>query len=314
MMYRENHFHNFEHATHVTASVTKLLSRIVRIDNCNKETELNDVVGHSYGITSDPLTQFAVVLSAIIHDVDHPGVPNVQLVKEKTRIASYYKEKSIAEQNSVDLSWDLLMSPKYRALRNCIYSTQEEFLRFRQLIVNVVMATDITDKQLGALRKARWGMAFSDEPVDANPDLDMNRKATIVLEHLIQASDVCHMMQHFEVYRDWNERFFFELYAAYEAGRADKNPTDDWYQGEIGFYDFYVIPLAKKLDKCGVFGVSSHEYLDYAEANRNEWVRKGRNIIQDYVKKYKQHKLMDQKHEQDPERSMSTEEELSSIV
>ena len=52
--------------------------------------------------TSDPLTQFAVVFSAVIHDADHPGVPNAQLVKEKTRNAQFYK-KSRAEQNSVDL-------------------------------------------------------------------------------------------------------------------------------------------------------------------------------------------------------------------
>jgi hypothetical protein len=30
---------------------------------------------HTYGITSDPLTQFAVVFAALIHDVDHTGVP-----------------------------------------------------------------------------------------------------------------------------------------------------------------------------------------------------------------------------------------------
>jgi len=223
--------------------------------------------------------------------VDHPGVPNTQLVKEKLDIASQYKGKSIAEQNSVDLSWELLMKPKYKELRACIYSTEEELKRFRQLVVNVVMATDIVDKQLGALRKARWAVAFSDNTTyidTTSPTLDINRKATIVLEHLIQASDVCHMMQHFEVYRDWNERFFFELYTAYEAGRADKDPTEGWYQGEIGFYDFYVIPLAKKLDKCGVFGVSSHEYLDYAEANRNEWVRRGKEIVKEYVAKYQE--------------------------
>jgi hypothetical protein len=28
---------------------------------------------------------------------------------------------------------------------------------------------------------------------------------------------------------------------------------------EIGFFDFYIIPLAKKLKECGVFGVSSDE-------------------------------------------------------
>merc|ERR1712157_201674 len=90
-MYQQNPFHNFEHACHVTSSVRKLLSRIVDVSgqtglrsNETTATDLNlvDLVGHSYGITSDPLTQFAVVFSAVIHDVDHPGVTNAQLVTE----------------------------------------------------------------------------------------------------------------------------------------------------------------------------------------------------------------------------------------
>jgi hypothetical protein len=40
-----------------------------------------------------------------------------------------------------------------------------------------------------------------------------------------------------------------------------------------------VIPLAKKLNECGVFGVSSAEYLNYAIENRDEWERKGKEII-----------------------------------
>eukprot|EP00980_Cylindrotheca_fusiformis_P008044 scaffold1712_cov126-Cylindrotheca_fusiformis.AAC.3 len=54
----------------------------------------------------------------------------------------------------------------------------------------------------------------------------------------------------------------------------------------MSFFDFYVIPLAKKLDRCGVFGVSSDEYLNYAEANREEWVREGKALVQEYVAKY----------------------------
>ena len=66
-------------------------------------------------------------------------------------------------------------------------------------------------------------------------------------------------------------------------GRSDKDPTDFWYQGEIGFFDYYIIPLAKKLSECGVFGVSSDEYLNYAMMNRNEWEKKGSGMVEDML-------------------------------
>ena len=276
-MYRENPFHNFEHASHVTMSVLKLLSRIVAPADLKGDTDktLHD---HTYGITSDPMTQFAVVLSALIHDADHPGVPNTQLIKENASIASVYKNKSIAEQNSVDLAWDLLMDNAYVDLRRAIYVTEEDFLRFRQLVVNIVLATDIMDKDLGALRKGRWNKAFSEAPLDESAEVAQNRKATIVMEHLIQASDVAHTMQHWHIYRKWNQRLFLEMYKAYAEGRAEKDPSESWYEGEKGFFDFYIIPLAKKLKDCGVFGVSSDEYLQYAQQNRKEWELKGRQV------------------------------------
>ena len=65
---------------------------------------------NTYGITSDPLTQFACAFSALIHDVDHVGVSNAQLVKENVFIVARYGERSVAEQNSLDLSWSVLVS------------------------------------------------------------------------------------------------------------------------------------------------------------------------------------------------------------
>jgi hypothetical protein len=62
-------------------------------------------------------------------------------------------------------------------------------------------------------------------------------------------------------------------------GRVDTDPSLNWYQGEIGFFDFYIIPLAKKLKDCGVFGVSSDEYLNYAIQNRQEWESRGEEIV-----------------------------------
>ena len=53
----------------------------------------------------------------------------------------------------------------------------------------------------------------------------------------------------------------------------------------MGFFDFYIIPLAKKLKDCGVFGVSSDEYLNYAEKNQREWEDKGQDIVHSMVGK-----------------------------
>jgi len=115
----------------------------------------------------------------------------MQLGKEQQEMGEKYKQKSIAEQNSSDLAWDLLMDQKYADLRNILFVTRAELLRFRQVssqnyereavvvespsrvlsrassnywafwhhcimyqvLVNVVLATDIFDKELNGLRK-----------------------------------------------------------------------------------------------------------------------------------------------------------------
>ena len=211
-------------------------------------------------------------------------MPNAQLVTEGNQLAKFYNNQSIAEQNSVDLAWNLLMDDSFANLRQSIYGTDLEMKRFRQLVVNSVMATDIVDKELKSLRNARWERAFHETSAKEENHLDANnRKATIIIEHLIQASDVAHTMQHWHIYRKWNERFFQECYTAYKSGRATSNPADSWYKGEMGFFDFYIIPLAKKLKECGVFGVSSDEYLNYAQKNRQEWEIRGQEIVASMV-------------------------------
>lgn len=121
------------------------------------------------------------------------------------------------------------------------------------------MATDIADKELKQLRNGRLEKAFktgdSTQHVDENPRDEVNRKATIVIEHIIQASDISHIMQHWHVYRKWNARLFEELYVSYIQGRSTSNPADFCAKGEMCFFDFYIIPLAHKLKDCGVFGV-----------------------------------------------------------
>jgi hypothetical protein len=73
-MYQDNPFHNFEHASYVTMSVVKLLSRTVAPSNidCDDEGSVHALTlhDHTFGMTSHPLTQFACFFSALIHDMN----------------------------------------------------------------------------------------------------------------------------------------------------------------------------------------------------------------------------------------------------
>lgn len=225
-----------------------------------------------------------------------------------------YDGKCIAESNSVNIAWGLLMQDKYKNLRRALFCNESELKRFRQLLVNLVIATDIADPDLKTLRDDRWNKVFGqDEATSASGDAeisrpaqeknedafgvmgqhpkkqdeeDIARRATIIIEHLILASDVSHMMQHFQVYRKWNEMFFQECLQAFNAGRAHADPSVSWYKGELWFFDNYIIPLAGKLKDCGAFGVSSDEYLKFALQNRQEWEEKGEEIVADMVARY----------------------------
>ncbi len=290
VMYRDVPFHNFEHASHVTLCANKLLNRLINSDEYDTEEKLHD---STFGICSDPLTHFAIVFAALIHDVDHTGLPNAQLVKDGHELATKFKNRSVAEQNSVHMGWEMLMDPRFERLRKCIYQTNVERKRFRQLVINSVMATDIADRQVNEERQQKWERAFQPSKILQSEQSalqmqeDMNRKATAVIEHIIQVSDVAHTMQHWHIYRRWNERLFHEMHEAFSSGKVNVDPSTNWYIGELGFFDYYLIPLAMKLKECGVFGASGYEYISYVLKNKKEWERKGRQVVQEMVLLYK---------------------------
>ena len=94
------------------------------------------------------------------------------------------------------------MSEQFLSLQKSIFRSERDMKRFRQVLVNVVLATNIFDKEINDQRKTRWAKAF--ENSDAKDDRMNDLRGTMVIEHIIQASDVSHTMQHWHVYRKWN--------------------------------------------------------------------------------------------------------------
>ena len=178
------------------------------------------------------------------------------------------------------------MDEDFAQLRECIYTTKDELRRFRQLLVNTIVATDFEDKEAQKSRHARWEKAFEKE----SDDLDRrgsshqsktrnDMRATILYEHIMQAADISHAIQHWQTFSKFHERMFSERFTAFMNGEETVDPSLTWYDDQLVFFDETVIPLAEKLRSCEVFGSTGTEFVRWAEQNRNEWVAKGKSII-----------------------------------
>lgn len=132
----QNAFHNFEHCSHAAMSANKLLKSLIQPKDGKKSSESpREKHFRTFGISSDPLMHFVIHLAMLIHDVDHPGLPNDQLIKMKTPVSIIYKNRSVAEQNSLEVAWKVLLDEDFAQLRACIYTNKSEMQRFRQLMV-----------------------------------------------------------------------------------------------------------------------------------------------------------------------------------
>jgi hypothetical protein len=43
----------------------------------------------------------------------------------------------------------------------------------------------------------------------------------------------------------WNKALFKEMHTAFQNGRSDKDPSLGWYDGEIWFFDNYVVSITR---------------------------------------------------------------------
>jgi hypothetical protein len=127
----------------------------------------------TYGIKKDPLIQFGFLFSALVHDVDHKGVSNRQLVLESDELAIMYNDQSVAEQRSLAVAFTLLMKQDFSDLRNVLFGgggggARQEFLRFRSDVIALVLCTDISSPERVQIVKSKWKEAFGDKKKHGN--------------------------------------------------------------------------------------------------------------------------------------------------
>jgi cAMP-specific phosphodiesterase 4 len=89
-IYRQVTYHNFYHCTDVTHTTFMFIKR----------------VAHKVALTE--LEKFALMVAAVAHDMDHPGVNNAFLVNCKDLLAVTYNDSSVLENRHVACLYSLL--------------------------------------------------------------------------------------------------------------------------------------------------------------------------------------------------------------
>lgn len=157
--YKGTPYHCKEHAFHVVLSVNKLTDLMIQTNPHTTKT---------FGLRYDAMAQMALLFAALVHDVEHTGVPNRQLVAENDPLAILYNDQSVAEQRSLYIAFETLLKNENRLFLTTLFPFQNgkldsiEYRRFRKMVIDLVLSTDIASPERSQLTKSKWKEAFGE--------------------------------------------------------------------------------------------------------------------------------------------------------
>eukprot|EP01050_Picozoa_sp_SAG11_P000427 SAG11_NODE_12_length_27025_cov_37.402681_30_plen_616_part_00 len=257
--YRNNPYHNFRHAFDVTQMTYTLLTN----------TKL--------GQTLEPLETFAIMITAVCHDIDHGGKTNDFLVNTSSPLALLYNGKSVNENHHCCLTFKL-----FRDERNNVMSglTGEEKRAARKKMISLFLATDMA-QHFDIINKFTMR-------VDTNQFTGENTDdRELMLNVLLHAADLSNPTRPFETAKKWatavSEEWFqqgdIEKRMGVPISPMCNRPKGDrdkaMAPGQIGFGDHVVAPmfvqLVKGLDEGDENGLVAG-CVGRLNSNREGWV------------------------------------------
>lgn len=120
--YRKNPFHNFRHATTVTHMSFMLLTA-TGASNLLSETQ-----------------KFTVLISAMCHDVDHPGNTNAFEINSGSELALQYNDQSVLENHHCATAFRIMRTARCDVFQSM---TGHEAKEARKLMIACILATDM---------------------------------------------------------------------------------------------------------------------------------------------------------------------------
>ncbi|KAL5260573.1 hypothetical protein ACHWQZ_G010653 [Mnemiopsis leidyi] len=167
------------------------------------QPEFADTYGSLKDIMTD-LELLALFTAAAVHDYDHPGRTNAFLVAVGDTKAVMYNDRAVLESHHVASAWYLLTSDE--RYNFCSGLSATEFKRFRFLLIEAVLATDLKKHfdflaQLNAKTVDGEGM-----------DWENAEDRILALQMCIKLADINAPCKEFELHSQWTRRIVDEFY------------------------------------------------------------------------------------------------------
>ena len=252
--YHDRPFHNFQHSatvTHFTYMLLKTINAVPKLP--------------SHII-------FSLLLSALVHDVDHPGNTNLFEVNTKSELALLYNDQAVLENHHCSVAFRLMRQENMQILSGLSRQIETDIRKF---VVSSVLATDMSQHfdLVEEIKKRPNGWSYE----EVKDQLTLGKV-------IVHAADLSNPVRPFNVSVAWARRIsaeFNEQVAKEEAlglpvlGFMVSKDDIDFCRNEIGFSSFVVAPMWRAI-KVPFPEVSF--LVDQMVANLVEWKQWGERL------------------------------------
>ncbi|KAF4768103.1 hypothetical protein N7455_000158 [Penicillium solitum] len=240
-------YHNFRHAIDVLQSVFCFLLNVGALPPYESvggspvpETPITSLL--------TPFDALTLLISAIGHDVGHPGVNNFFLVKLNAPLAQLYNDNSVLEAFHCAAFSQILRRHWPSAFKDN---------QLRKLLISSILATDMGVHQKFMQRMGSFQEKFyeNNRSVDGWKPQDVDMYKTLVCGLLIKCADISNVARPWKVAKKWTQILQEEfanqgemerevgMETALFGGPPELGNIYKLATGQIGFMSIFALPL-----------------------------------------------------------------------
>jgi high affinity cGMP-specific 3',5'-cyclic phosphodiesterase 9 len=228
----QNTYHNFYHCVDVTHATFLIISKIRKRANINS------------------FESFCLLVAALAHDLDHPGVNNAFLIKSRHPLAIRYNDISVLESQHASCFFDLINTyPESNVLRDL---TDNAWVEARKLIIHAIIHTDMAKHFPLVSRLEMYGEA---DPEDSHGSMSSEEDRLFLVAMILHAADISNPARSTSVASEWARRVLNEFFLQGDLERQSGSPISTMCDRsetcinstQKNFIEFIVAPLYKAM-------------------------------------------------------------------